>query len=334
MLKFGIIGTSWITNTYVDGALQSGLWEFTGIYSRSLERGLEFGEKYGVTNVFTDIDEFANSKDIDAIYIASPNHLHVHHAKIFIKAGKHVICEKPLTAHYQDVLELQRLAKENNVIFLEAIMFMHLPKRDILLESLDKIGNVSYAKFDFCQRSSKYDSYLNGNLPNIFNPEMETGGLMDLGVYCLYPALYFFGEPNSINVNTLMMKSGVDSSGSITFKYSDKILQITYSKIGQASANSEIQGDFGTIEIESISKLENIRILYSNGNIETLAETYDKHILMGYESIDFYKYITDLESNKEEYEKCSEMSVLVAKYLEDIRKIGGVIFPSDEIYKI
>lgn len=44
-------------------------------------------------------------------------------------------------------------------------------------------------KLDFCQRSSKLDSYLEGELPNIFNPALETGALMDLGVYCVYPAL-------------------------------------------------------------------------------------------------------------------------------------------------
>lgn len=74
MLKFGIIGTGWITESYIDGALDSGLWELSAIYSRSTECGFEFGKKYGVTNIFTDMEEMANS-DADAVYIASPKNL-------------------------------------------------------------------------------------------------------------------------------------------------------------------------------------------------------------------------------------------------------------------
>ena len=132
MLRFGIIGTSWITNSYVAGALDSGLWEFTAIYSRTEEKGLAFGKQYGVTNVFTDLEAMAKSDLIDAVYIASPNMLHMEHARICLENGKHVICEKPLSAHAETVIELQKLADERGLIFLEAIMFMHLPQRKLL----------------------------------------------------------------------------------------------------------------------------------------------------------------------------------------------------------
>ena len=84
-------------------------------------------------------------------------------------------------------------------------MFLHLPQRKILEEALSQIGTVSLAKIDFCQRSSKLDAYLNGELPNIFNPALETGALMDLGVYCLYPALALFGKPESFQIHPLML---------------------------------------------------------------------------------------------------------------------------------
>ena len=77
MLRFGTVGTSWITDSYIEGALDSGLWQLTAVYSRTREKGLEFGAKYGVDTVFTDVAEMAQSDAVDAVYIASPNKLHL-----------------------------------------------------------------------------------------------------------------------------------------------------------------------------------------------------------------------------------------------------------------
>ena len=112
MLRFGTIGTGWIANSYVDGALDSGLWQLTAVYSRTKEKGLAFAAPYGVKTVFTDLEEMAATDKIDAVYIASPNKLHIEQARVFLEHGKHVICEKPLSAHAKDVAELQALAKE------------------------------------------------------------------------------------------------------------------------------------------------------------------------------------------------------------------------------
>lgn len=328
MLNFGIIGTSWITEAYVDGALDSGLWKLTAIYSRNWEKGMRFGQKYGVNTVYTDLKAMATS-DIDAVYIASPNFLHVEHALTFLRAGKHVICEKPLAAHSSEVRMLQEEAKKRHLIFLEAIMFMHLPARKLLDDALTKIGKITLAKFDFCQLSSKYDALLSGDLPNIFNPKMETGALMDLGIYCIYPALYLFGEPEDYSIHVNMLPTGVDGSGVITLIYHDKLVSIPYSKTGQAGADSDIQGDKGTIAISSISKLDNIEVRYSDGKREKLCGEEPKYKLMGYEAIDFYRYITDISGTAQEYENCSRLSLLVADYLEKLRKKAGITFPSD-----
>ena len=87
-------------------------------------------------------------------------------------------------------------------------MYLHLPQRKLLEDTLQQLGQISLVKLDFCQRSSKLDRYLQGELPNIFNPALETGALMDLGVYCVYPALALFGKPESFSLQPHMMESG------------------------------------------------------------------------------------------------------------------------------
>ena len=263
------------------------------------------------------------------MYIASPNKLHIEQARIFLEHGKHVICEKPLSAHAKDVAELQALAKERGLIYLEAIMFMHLPQRKLLEEALKKIGDISVAKIDFCQRSSKYDAYLAGSLPNIFNPALETGALMDLGVYCVYPALYLFGKPQNTLAVSHLLASGADGSDIVAMQYPDKLVNLVFSKVGQAGANTDFQGTNGTVSVESISKLANISIRYNNGTVEEICGEEEKFKLMGYEAKDFYRYITEPEASRAEYEQCSALAHDVSVYMEEIRKLANIRFPSD-----
>ena len=185
MLRFGTIGSGWICDEYIHGAKDSGLWELTAVYSRTKERAEEYARRHGAKYAFTSLEEMAASDYIDAVYISSPNALHYEHSKAFLERGKHVICEKPLCAQASKVRELQRIAQEHGAVFLEAIMYLHLPQRKLLEDTLQQLGQISLVKLDFCQRSSKLDRYLQGELPNIFNPALETGALMDLGVYCV-----------------------------------------------------------------------------------------------------------------------------------------------------
>ena len=154
MLQFGTIGSGWICDEYIHGAKDSGLWELTAVYSRTRERAEEYAKKHGAAHAFTSVEELALSDAVDAVYIASPNSLHFQQSKLLLEHGKHVICEKPLCAQGEKVRQLQAIAREHGVIFLEAIMYLHLPQRKILDEALTKIGAIRMAKIDFCQRSS------------------------------------------------------------------------------------------------------------------------------------------------------------------------------------
>ena len=250
MLRFGTIGSGWITDEYIHGAVDSGLWQLTAVYSRTEERARAYADRHGAKLAFTSVQAMATSTEGDAGYVASPNALHYQHCKVLLEHGKHVICEKPLCAQAAKVRELQAIAAAQGVVFLEAIMFLHLPQRKLLEEALEQLGPISLAKIDFCQRSSKLDAYQKGDLPNIFNPKLETGALMDLGVYCVYPALYLFGRPERFQIVPRMLESGADGAGVITMEYPDKLVALTYSKLGQAGANTDFQGPEGTLSVE------------------------------------------------------------------------------------
>ncbi|MBE6783064.1 MAG: Gfo/Idh/MocA family oxidoreductase [Ruminococcaceae bacterium] len=327
-MKYAIIGTGWIAKAFADGVkIAEGISPFA-IYSRTREKGEEFAQKTGAQKVFTSLEEMASDKEIDAVYIASPNAFHYSQSKLFLEHGKHVICEKPITVNPQEFEELFALANSKKLVYTEAIMMMHFPNRFLIENAIKRIGKIFSARVDFSQLSSKYPALLRGENPNIFNPEMATGCLMDLGIYNIYFALYFFGKPEKITSTSLKLDTGADALGTAVFHYSDKQITLTYSKVGQSRTGTEIYGDKGTIVVESISKLVNISLISNDGEVEKIAEDTEKEEVMSYEAKDFFRFIRDYDECFDEYKKCAEFSLEVSRIMEEIRKQNDMKYTS------
>lgn len=199
MIRFAVVGTNWITKQFVDAAHETGKYKLTAIYSRSLEQAQAFANDYPVEHLFTSLDELAQSPDVDAVYIASPNSLHFPQTRLFLSHKKHVICEKPLASNLQEVEAAIALAKENNVVLFEAFKTASLPNFLLLKETLPKVGKLRKAFINYCQYSSRYQRYLDGENPNTFNPAFSNGSIMDIGFYCLASAVALWGEPRAVS---------------------------------------------------------------------------------------------------------------------------------------
>lgn len=317
-LKYSVVGTSWITKSFIDGANTIPGLVLDGVYSRSKEKGELFKERTGAQRVFGSIEEVADS-DTDFVYIASPNVCHYDQCKFLLENGKHVICEKPITITSGEFSKLFFLAEENNVRYFEAIMYMHTPARYLLKEAVTHIGNITSAHIDYSQLSSKYDELLNGEMPNIFNPNMKTGALNDLGIYCVYPIIDLFGEPESVVASQHFIYTGADGAGSAILNYQDKVVSVTYSKIAESRAPSQILGDAGAVTIDSVSQLRGINIYDKSGQKNEIFNREEKVKLMANEAKSMYKFITDFEHNKGLYYECAAMSQKVLSCMEKMR---------------
>lgn len=245
MVRFGIIGTNWITDRFIEAAKMVQGVKLTAVYSRTRERAEEFANQYNVPKRFTDLNEMAASSDLDAVYIASPNSFHTEQAILFLQNGKHILCEKPLATNVTEVKRMIQSAKDHHVLLMEAMKSTLLPNFKVIQDHLHKIGPIRRYFSSYCQYSSRYDKYKEGIILNAFNPKFSNGSLMDLGVYCLYPLIVLFGEPKEIKAASIILDSGVDGEGSILLKYDDKDAIIMYSKITNSYLPSEIQGEKG-----------------------------------------------------------------------------------------
>ena len=322
-MRYGVIGTGWIAKSFIDGARMLCNAEFSAVYSRTTESGSKFASENNIPEVFTDINEFAKG-DFDAVYIASPNKLHFEQSKLMLQNGKHVICEKPITVEPEELSELQALARQNGLIYIEEIMYIFNPARELLTAAIEKIGRITSVHFDFSQLSSKYPAYLAGSLPNIFNPALATGCLMDLGIYCVYPALDLFGLPEKITACAHFMESGADGSGNAALLYPEKLVNLTYSKLDQDRLGSQIFGDEGTIVIESISKLINMKLIDNGGNVTEIIGYVAKEKIMGYEAEAFEKFIKNPDDPY--YFTVCERAMQVSKVMKEIRELSGIKF--------
>jgi scyllo-inositol 2-dehydrogenase (NADP+) len=325
-LKFGVIGTNWITESFIKAASDVEGFTLSAVYSRTEEKAKEFAGKNGAENTFTDLEKMAASDTIDAVYIASPNSFHAEHAITLMNHGKHVICEKPIASNVKELQSMISAAKENNVLLMEAMRSTVMPNFKSIQENLHKIGPVRRYFASSCQYSSRYDKYKEGTVLNAFNPAFSNGSLMDIGIYCLYPMIVLFGKPDSVKANGLLLESGVDGEGSILLNYGDKDAVVMYSKISNSYVPSEIQGENGSILIDHIQDMSKIEIRYKDGTTEDITVQQDKPKVY-YEAKEFIELIErgELESKVNSHAN----SLAVMEIMDEARKQIGLVFPAD-----
>ena len=296
----------------------------TAVYSRSLEQAQTFANDYPVEHLFTSLDAMAQSEDIDAVYIASPNSLHFPQTKLFLQHKKHVICEKPLASNLHEVEQAIALARENQVVLFEAFKTASLPNFQILQQSLEKVGPVRKAFINYCQYSSRYQRYLDGENPNTFNPAFSNGSIMDIGFYCLASAVALWGEPKQVQASASLLDSGVDAHGIAVLDYGDFSVTLQHSKVSDSTLPSEIQGEAGALVIERISECQKVAFIPRGSKAQDLSQP--QHInTMLYEAEEFARLV----ENNEVDHPALEVSRITAKVQTEIRRQTGVVFPAD-----
>lgn len=326
MIRFGIVGTNWITERLLEAASFVEDFQLTAVYSRTEERAKEVGEKYRATHLFTSLEEMAKSDVIDAVYIATPNAFHADQAVLFLENGKHLLCEKPLAANEHEVSRMITCAKQNRVVLMEAMKSTLLPNFKVIQEHIHKVGPIRKYVASYCQYSSRYDKYKEGIVLNAFKPELANGALMDLGVYCLYPLITLFGEPEKIEASAFMLESGVDGQGSVLLQYVDRDAVVMYSKITNSYTPTEIQGEHGSMMIDKIHGAEKVEIRYNDGTVEDL--TVEQSLPgMYYELAEFVRLVKqgELESPTNSHER----SLLTMRTMDAIRRKIGLVYPND-----
>ncbi|NEG79513.1 Gfo/Idh/MocA family protein [Pantoea agglomerans] len=325
MIRFAIVGTNWITRQFIDAAYETGAMKLCAVYSRSQQQAEAFIADYPCKQTFTSLEALAASPEIDAVYLASPNALHCQQALLFMSHGKHVICEKPLASNLAEVEQMIACAREHQVVLFEAFKTASLPNFLRLQQALPDVGKLRKALLNYCQYSSRYPRYLNGENPNTFDPRWSNGSIMDIGYYCLASAVTLWGEPDRVQASATLLASGVDAHGVVVLSYGDFDVTILHSKVSDSSLPSEIQGEAGALVIEKLSECQQLTFVPRGAEKQTLSQP--QHInTMLYEAAAFARLVEQRQVDHPSL----EVSRITASLLTEIRRQTGVIFPADQ----
>lgn len=174
------------------------------IASRDPQRAREFAQRFGVPRVRESYDALIADGAIDAVYIALPNSLHAPWSMRALAAGKHVLCEKPLTSNEREAAEVAQAANRSNRVFMEGMHYRHHPLAARMRELVQGLGPLRSIEiwncFPILSRSDiRYQLRLSG------------GALMDLGSYAVN-LLHFLvaGEPDVTSATARLRGEGVD----------------------------------------------------------------------------------------------------------------------------
>ena len=268
MLRIATIGTSPITCDFVDVVTDNPDTAFVGTLSRNAERAQAFTAEHGGTCAFTSLDELVAANDVDAVYIASPNALHHDQALACIAGGKHVIVEKPFCSNAAEAQEVFDAAESAGGVALEAMRPLHDPAFHRCEDVLPHLGRIRRASLHIGSHSSRYDDILAGRRTNIFDCDMATGALMDMGVYTVEPMVEMFGVPTNIicagallDAETRELSHGpIDGAGTILATFNDVLVELHFSKITHDLAASQIEAETATFTIDEIETPRHARV--------------------------------------------------------------------------
>lgn len=327
-VRFGIIGTNFITEKILRAATLEPRFELTAVYSRTQDRADEFAQKYEIPHIFTSIEEMAVSPLIDAVYIASPNSLHASQSILFMQHGKHVLCEKPFASNAAEGKLMIDASGKYGVTLMEAMKPSLTPNFMAIKNHIKNIGVIRRYFSCYCQYSSRYDNLKKGIVENAFNPELSNGAAMDLGVYTIFPMVVLFGRPKKISATGFKLSTGADGQGAINFEYEGMNATVLYSKIANSALPTEIQGEDATIVVDRINIINDVRLKDRlTGNETVLSEPHfsDEYYF------EIAEFINLIQEGKRESEINSHRNSLITiEIVDEIRRQLGIVYPADK----
>lgn len=322
-MQFGIIGTNFISDRFAR-ALSRTASGCAAVYSRRAETGEAFAAKHGINKVFTALDAFLSSS-IDAVYIASPNALHKEQAISALRAGKHVLVEKPAAPSLREWEQIRHVADRAGKTVMEAMRPVHAAAWQTVRELLPRLGTLRSVTLDFCQYSSRYDAFRAGQVMNAFDPSLSNAALLDIGIYPLAVAAMLFGMPGEVYGRSVRLSGGFEGGGAVLLSYPGFTVSVTYSKIASSLTPSVFLGEDGGLTVDKVSEPH-------------LARLFPR----GKEAEEYRLLPADMPDNMHEEIRAFEAAVagkgcdeawrisdITLSIMDEIRRQNGIVFPSD-----
>src|ERR1700722_4079407 len=249
-VRWGILGTGGIASSFASDLRLSDSGVAVAVGSRSQAAADRFADNFGIARRHDSYESLVADPDVDVIYVATPHPMHRDNAILALRAGKHVLVEKPFTMNAAEAREVVAVARERGLFAMEAMWTRFLPHVGVIREWLGKglLGDVVTVTADHGQWFAEDAGF------RLFAPELGGGALLDLGVYPVSFASMVLGKPSRIVSISDPAFTGVDAQTSMLFGYDSGAQAVLTcplrakapprAAIGGPDPRIEVHGDF------------------------------------------------------------------------------------------
>ena len=246
-MRFGIVSTARITQLVLTGARTSDAVDVTAVASRDRARAEAYAREHGIERAYGSYEDLLADPDVDVVYNPLPNSLHVPWSLLALQAGKHVLCEKPLSRRPREVEEAFAAAERAGLVLMEAFMYRHHPQTRKVGELVREgaIGRLRLVR-------SAFSFPLADQTDIRLLAELDGGALMDVGCYCVSGSRFLAGEPERVYGEHVAAPSGVDIAFHATLRFpGDVVAQFDASFAAPTRQGLDAVGEAGVLVVEA-----------------------------------------------------------------------------------
>ena len=247
MLRWGILGAGLVASSSVAPALREVGHDLAAVGSRSLTRAQAFAARHGVRRARGSYDDVLAARDVDAVYVALHPAAHEEWTIAALDAGKHVICERPLSTDGASAARIAAAAVANGCLVMESQPSRFHPRTQALLELVDggDIGHVRLVSTVISQRMRDLENFRS-------HPEHGGGALLDSGGPAIATTRWLAGEePDGVQSLSRRWRTGVDGATAALLSFpSGAIGTVAVSFEGAATEVLEVTGTYGSVSTD------------------------------------------------------------------------------------
>jgi predicted dehydrogenase len=311
-IRWGIIGLGKIAGKFAQDLATVPNCELYAVASRNKEKAKHFAAEFKAQKAFDSYEALAACDEVDAVYIATPHSFHKEHSILCLQHKKAVLCEKPFAMNLAEVEEMIAVAKEHDVLLMEALWTYFLPHYTYVL---DLIQNETYGKIKTLEADFGFFTPFDEN-SRVFKKEVGGGSVLDIGIYPIFAALTTLGVPSEIQAKATFFDNGADSSCDIVFQYPEAQAFLKSTLLAQTPTQAIFTCERAIIQINTRFHQPSSVTIQQGDNEETITFPYQT---IGY-SYEADHFNTLLRTGQKESDVMTfEMSRNLIRLLDTVR---------------
>lgn len=323
-IRWGILGTGFIAHTQTADLIGCG-FTVAAVGSRSQGPADAFAAEFGIPVAHGSYEALVADPGVDAIYISTPHPFHAENALLALRAGKHVLIEKPFTLTAGQAVEVVDAAEAAGLVVMEAMWTRFLPHmlriREIIASGT--LGDVRTLIADHNQDLPK------DPLHRLNNPALGGGALLDLGIYPVSFAFDIFGAPTVVKALAAKTVTGVDRQTAILLGFDDGRQAVLHSALDTKGPNTaSILGTEGRIEVDAVwYSPTTFTVFDSEGEVIERFDTVVAHRGMQFQAWEFERRIR--EDDRSPAILPAAESARIMETLDAVREQIGLSYPGE-----